>query len=55
MSELAITTDLFCCVERGGSIITWDTATWKRRRSKLMKNYSISAFNVSADGKLLAL
>ncbi|KAF2597726.1 hypothetical protein F2Q68_00011123 [Brassica cretica] len=41
--------------ERGGSIITWDTATWKRRRSKLMKNYSISAFNVSADGKLLAL
>ncbi|KAG2283291.1 hypothetical protein Bca52824_054511 [Brassica carinata] len=41
--------------ERGGSIITWDTTTWKRRRSKLMKNYSISAFNVSADGKLLAL
>ncbi|XP_009129238.1 SEC12-like protein 2 isoform X1 [Brassica rapa] len=41
--------------ERGGSVITWDTATWKRRRSKLMKNYSISAFNVSADGKLLAL
>ncbi|RID76051.1 hypothetical protein BRARA_B03047 [Brassica rapa] len=41
--------------DRGGSIITWDTTTWKRRRSKLMKNYSISAFNVSADGKLLAL
>ncbi|KAJ4888495.1 SEC12-like protein 2 [Raphanus sativus] len=41
--------------ERGGSIITWDTTTWKRRRSKLMKNYSISAFNVSADGTLLAL
>ncbi|KAL1208293.1 SEC12-like protein 2 [Cardamine amara subsp. amara] len=41
--------------ERGGSIITWDTTSWKRRRSKLIKNNSISAFNVSADGKLVAI
>ncbi|KAJ0240509.1 SEC12-like protein 2 [Hirschfeldia incana] len=40
--------------ERGGSIITWDTTSWKRRHSKLLKNYSISAFNVSPDGKFLA-
>jgi prolactin regulatory element-binding protein len=47
--------DLFC-VERGGSIITWDTTSWRRRSSKLIKrNNSISAFNVSADGKLLAV
>jgi len=44
------------CVERGGSIITWDTTSWRRRSSKLIKrNNSISAFNVSADGKLLAV
>ncbi|XP_056863208.1 SEC12-like protein 2 isoform X2 [Raphanus sativus] len=41
--------------ERGGSIITWDTTSWKRRHSKLLKNYSISAFNVSPDGRFLAL
>ncbi|KAJ4901330.1 SEC12-like protein 2 [Raphanus sativus] len=40
--------------ERGGSIITWDTTSWKRRHSKLLKNYSISAFNVSPDGRFLA-
>jgi len=42
--------------QRGGSIITWDTTSWRRRSSKLIKrNNSISAFNVSADGKLLAV
>ncbi|EOA24455.1 hypothetical protein CARUB_v10017713mg [Capsella rubella] len=41
--------------ERGGSIITCDTTSWKRKDSKLIKNNSISAFNVSADGKLLAM
>jgi len=40
---------------RGGSIITWDTTSWKRRRSNVFKNNSITAFNVSADGKLLAI
>ncbi|XP_022566391.2 SEC12-like protein 2 isoform X1 [Brassica napus] len=40
--------------ERGGSIITWDTTSWKRKQSKLLKNYSITAFNVSPDGKFLA-
>lgn len=46
--------DLFF-VERGGSIITCDTKLWKRKASKPIKNNSISAFNVSADGKLLAM
>ncbi|KAG7533718.1 WD40 repeat [Arabidopsis thaliana x Arabidopsis arenosa] len=42
--------------ERGGSIITCDTTSWRRRSSKLIKrNNSISAFNVSADGKVLAI
>ncbi|CAH2045904.1 unnamed protein product [Thlaspi arvense] len=41
--------------ERGGSIITCDPTSWKRKRSTLIKNNPISAFNVSADGKLLAL
>ncbi|XP_010502127.1 PREDICTED: SEC12-like protein 2 isoform X2 [Camelina sativa] len=41
--------------ERGGSIITWDTKSWKRKESKPIKKNSISAFNVSLDGKLLAI
>jgi prolactin regulatory element-binding protein len=41
--------------ERGGSIITCDTKLWKRKWSKPIKKNSISAFNVSADGKLLAM
>ncbi|CAE6062093.1 unnamed protein product [Arabidopsis arenosa] len=41
--------------ERGGSIITWDSKSWKRKWSKPIKKNSISAFNVSADGKLLAI
>ncbi|VYS51724.1 unnamed protein product [Arabidopsis thaliana] len=41
--------------ERGGSIITCDTKLWKRKWSKPIKKNSISAFNVSADGKLLAI
>ncbi|XP_010451670.1 PREDICTED: SEC12-like protein 2 isoform X3 [Camelina sativa] len=41
--------------ERGGSIITWDTKSWKRKESKPIEKNSISAFNVSPDGKLLAI
>uniref|UniRef100_A0A2N9IZF4 Uncharacterized protein n=1 Tax=Fagus sylvatica TaxID=28930 RepID=A0A2N9IZF4_FAGSY len=39
---------------RGGSIVTWDTKTWKRIGSKTVVRDTISAFSVSPDGKLLA-
>ncbi|XP_022151705.1 SEC12-like protein 2 [Momordica charantia] len=39
---------------RGGSIITWNTTTWRRVASKLITRDNITAFNVSANGKLLA-
>ncbi|KAM4099267.1 hypothetical protein ACJW30_07G144700 [Castanea mollissima] len=39
---------------KGGSIVTWDTKTWKRIGSKAAVRDTISAFNVSPDGKLLA-
>jgi len=39
---------------KGGSIVTWDTETWKRIGSKTVVHDTISAFNVSPDGKLLA-
>ncbi|XVE85415.1 hypothetical protein DITRI_Ditri17bG0089400 [Diplodiscus trichospermus] len=39
----------------GGSILTWNTTTWKRMRSNRVVQEAISAFNVSADGKFLAL
>ncbi|XP_010424918.1 PREDICTED: SEC12-like protein 2 isoform X2 [Camelina sativa] len=41
--------------ERGVSIITWDTKSWKRKESKPIKKNTMSAFNVSPDGKLLAI
>ncbi|XAR72249.1 hypothetical protein NMG60_11018826 [Bertholletia excelsa] len=40
---------------QGGSIMKWDTSSWKRVNSKHMVRDPVSAFNVSADGKLLAL
>ncbi|XP_059448360.1 SEC12-like protein 2 isoform X2 [Corylus avellana] len=39
---------------RGGSIVTWNTTTWKRMGSKPVVRDTISAFNISPDGKLLA-
>ncbi|KAF5442293.1 hypothetical protein F2P56_034966 [Juglans regia] len=39
---------------KGGSIVTWNTSTWKRMGSKPVARDTISAFNVSPDGKLLA-
>ncbi|KAL0000208.1 hypothetical protein SO802_019810 [Lithocarpus litseifolius] len=39
---------------KGGSIVTWDTKTWKRMGSKTVVRDTISAFSVSPDGKLLA-
>ncbi|XWS34496.1 hypothetical protein CRYUN_Cryun21dG0043300 [Craigia yunnanensis] len=41
--------------DHGGSILTWDTTTWKRMRSNQVVREAISAFNVSADGKFLAV
>ncbi|CAH9069558.1 unnamed protein product [Cuscuta epithymum] len=40
---------------KGGSIVMWNTTTWKRMNSKLVVSLPISAFDVSADGKLLAV
>ncbi|XP_071711271.1 SEC12-like protein 2 [Rutidosis leptorrhynchoides] len=41
--------------DRGGSIVKWNTTNWKRISSKYVVRDSISAFNVSNDGKLLAI
>ncbi|KAL5726726.1 hypothetical protein ACHQM5_009740 [Ranunculus cassubicifolius] len=38
-----------------GSIVCWDPTSWKRIRSKQVVRDPISAFNVSADGELLAV
>ncbi|THG00129.1 hypothetical protein TEA_006932 [Camellia sinensis var. sinensis] len=40
---------------QGGSIVKWNTSLWKRVSSKHIIQDPISAFNVSADGKLLAI
>ncbi|KAJ0095491.1 hypothetical protein Patl1_15388 [Pistacia atlantica] len=42
-------------VDKGGSILTWNTTSWKRIRSKQVFCQSVTSFNVSADGKLLAI
>ncbi|KAH7516344.1 hypothetical protein FEM48_Zijuj10G0125100 [Ziziphus jujuba var. spinosa] len=39
---------------KGGSIVKWNTTTWNRIVSKPIVRDAISAFDVSADGKLLA-
>ncbi|GLT71558.1 hypothetical protein SLA2020_435680 [Shorea laevis] len=38
----------------GGSIVTWNTTTWKRTEIKPVVRDTISAFTFSPDGKLLA-
>ncbi|RYR14256.1 hypothetical protein Ahy_B04g070825 isoform C [Arachis hypogaea] len=40
--------------DKGGSILTWNTKTWERMSSKHITRDTISALNVSADGKYLA-
>ncbi|CAN1306052.1 SEC12-like protein 2 [Linum perenne] len=40
---------------KGGSIVTWNASSWKRLRSKHVVGDSISSFNVSPDGRLLAM
>ncbi|PSR88333.1 SEC12-like protein [Actinidia chinensis var. chinensis] len=48
---------LYITAMRGqsGSILKWDTSSWKRVSSKHIVRDPVSAFNVSADGKLLAI
>ncbi|CAK9142690.1 unnamed protein product, partial [Ilex paraguariensis] len=40
---------------QGGSIVKWNTTSWKRTTSKRIVRDAISAFSVSTDGKLLAV
>ncbi|CAM8955145.1 unnamed protein product [Rhodiola kirilowii] len=40
---------------KGGSIVTWDTKSWKRIASKHIVREPISALSVSPDGSLLAV
>uniref|UniRef100_A0A803MZU7 Anaphase-promoting complex subunit 4-like WD40 domain-containing protein n=1 Tax=Chenopodium quinoa TaxID=63459 RepID=A0A803MZU7_CHEQI len=42
-------------VGKGGSIISWNTKSWKRITSKHIVRDAVTAFNVSVDGKLLAI
>ncbi|KAK2635335.1 hypothetical protein Ddye_030127 [Dipteronia dyeriana] len=41
--------------DKGGSIITWNTTSWKRMRSKQVVQEPVSSFNISSNGKLLAI
>ncbi|XP_051148742.1 SEC12-like protein 2 [Andrographis paniculata] len=41
--------------DKGGSIVKWNTNTWRRISSSHIVRDPISAFNVSPDGKLLAI
>ncbi|KAJ8554509.1 hypothetical protein K7X08_025187 [Anisodus acutangulus] len=41
--------------DQGGSVSKWSTATWKRIKSKRVVRDPICAFNVSPNGKLLAV
>ncbi|XP_065855955.1 SEC12-like protein 2 [Euphorbia lathyris] len=41
--------------DKGGSIVTWDASSWKRISSKRVTRDPVSSFNVSPDGKFLAM
>ncbi|KAL5763289.1 hypothetical protein ACOSP7_019553 [Xanthoceras sorbifolium] len=41
--------------DRGGSVVTWNTTSWKRMRSKHVVREPVSCFNISFDGKLVAI
>ncbi|XP_039006806.1 SEC12-like protein 2 [Hibiscus syriacus] len=41
--------------DHGGSILTYNTTTWNRIRTSRVVRDAISAFNVSSDGKFLAV
>ncbi|KAG5531192.1 hypothetical protein RHGRI_025970 [Rhododendron griersonianum] len=40
---------------QGGSIVRWEISSWKRMSTKQVVRDPVCAFNVSADGKLLAV
>ncbi|KAG6757668.1 hypothetical protein POTOM_037989 [Populus tomentosa] len=44
-----------CYIDKGASIVTWNTSSWKRVSSKHVAREPVSSFNVSPDGKLLAM
>lgn len=48
---------LFSCIckDQGGSISKWSTTTWRRIKSKRVVRDPICAFNISPNGKLLAM
>lgn len=52
--ELTVSTSVLYNTDKSGSIVTWNTTTWKRIGSKTIARDIICAFDVSADGKLLA-
>ncbi|CAK7326740.1 unnamed protein product [Dovyalis caffra] len=41
--------------DKGASIVTWNTSSWNRVSSKPVAREPVSSFNVSPDGKLLAM
>lgn len=43
------------CIDKGVSILKWNTSTWEKISSNLIARDPISAFNVSADGKHFAV
>lgn len=55
MTKNRTVTWILTLVDRGGSIVKWNTTTWKRISSKHVVRDPISAFSVSNDGKLLAI
>ncbi|XP_019445845.1 PREDICTED: SEC12-like protein 2 isoform X2 [Lupinus angustifolius] len=53
-SQINDRTQVLYIADNGGSILTWNTQTWKRINSKRIIRDAISALNVSADGKFLS-
>ncbi|CAK9157575.1 unnamed protein product [Ilex paraguariensis] len=53
--DLTIMNIVSKCLGQGGRIVKWNTTSWKRMSSKRIIRDPISAFNVSTDGKLLAV
>ncbi|XP_011023488.1 PREDICTED: SEC12-like protein 2 isoform X1 [Populus euphratica] len=41
--------------DKGSSIVTWNTSSWKRVSSKHVFREPVSSFNISPDGKFLAI
>ncbi|XP_031492334.1 SEC12-like protein 2 [Nymphaea colorata] len=48
---------LYMATKKGehGCILTWDSGSWKRTTEKRIAQNPVSAFNISPDGKLLAI